>query len=86
MIAYKSKINIFEKNEIFPNVLSKFGLHNALGIGTLDFIQFSFPELDIVFPELSFSFLGRNACLLCFKFIQSSYAILYKSMTQNDCI
>ena len=41
---------------------------------------------DIVFAELLFSFFGRNAFLYCLKFIQTSYAILYKSMTENDCM
>ena len=39
MIAYVSKINIFEENEIISNALSKFGLGSALFISTLDFIQ-----------------------------------------------
>ena len=54
MIACVSKINIFEENEIFSNALSKFGLCSAL-----------FIHLDI-----SFSFFGRNAYLLCLKSVQ----------------
>ena len=35
MIAYQSKSTFF-RNEIFSNVLSKFGLHGTLSTSTLD--------------------------------------------------
>ena len=38
MIAYESKINIFQEMRVFPNVLGKCRLHHALGTSTLDFI------------------------------------------------
>ena len=43
------------RNEIFPNVLSEFGLHSALGTSALDFIQLQFSVNQTVFPELAFS-------------------------------
>ena len=75
------------RNEIFPIVLSIFGLYSATGISTLDFIQLQFSvNWTLPFQNFHSLFFGRNACPLCLKFIQTSYAMLYKAMKENGWI
>ena len=61
MIAYEAKIDIFEEMRYFLMFYLNLGLIVRLAFSSFDFIQLQFFfQLDVVFPELSFSFYAFN--------------------------
>ena len=86
MIAYESKMNIFEEMRYFLMFYANLGFIVCCTLVLLILSNFSFLSIEHSFSRTFIIFFGRNACLLCLKFIQTSYAILHKSMTENDCI
>ena len=82
MIAYESKINIFEEIRYFLMFYLNLGFIVYWALVLLILSNLSFLSIGHSFSRTFILHFGRNACILCLKFTQTSYIIPYKSMTK----